>query len=105
MPPGDGAILFALLIFWLGFFARPVGAAVIGAYGDRAGRKAALTLTLTLMGVGSAIVGLLPTYASAGVWAPIILLIGRLVQGFSCGGEDTGAVLPRVGTDQETTPC
>jgi len=87
MPPGEGAIFFALLIFWFGFFARPVGAAVIGAYGDRAGRKAALTLTLTLMALGSAIVGLTPTYASAGIWAPIILLIGRLIQGFSCGGE------------------
>src|SRR5262249_28309566 len=78
---------FALLIFWFGFFARPVGAAVIGAYGDRAGRKAALTLTLTLMALGSGIVGITPTYERAGIWAPIILLLGRLVQGFSCGGE------------------
>ena len=88
--PGDDPfwkLLAALAAFGLGFATRPIGAAVIGAYADRVGRKAALTLTLLLMAVGSAIVGLTPTYASIGILAPILLLVGRLVQGFSCGGE------------------
>ena len=80
-------LLLSLLVFWFGFFARPVGAAVIGAYADRVGRRAALTVTLLMMAVGSAIVGLTPTYTSIGIWAPVMLLVGRLVQGFSCGGE------------------
>jgi MFS family permease len=85
--PGDNKLLWSLIIFGLGFVARPLGAAVIGSYADRAGRKAAMTLTLMLMAIGAAIVGLTPTYASVGIWAPIILLAGRLIQGFSCGGE------------------
>ena len=85
--PGENKLLWSLIIFGLGFVARPLGAAIIGAYADRVGRRAAMTLTLMLMAVGSAIVGLTPTYASIGIWAPIILLGGRLVQGFSCGGE------------------
>jgi MFS family permease len=85
--PGEDKLLWSLIIFGLGFVARPLGAAVIGAYADRAGRRAAMTLTLMLMAVGAAIVGLTPTYASIGIWAPVILLGGRLIQGFSCGGE------------------
>jgi MFS family permease len=85
--PGENKLLWSLIIFGLGFVARPLGAAIIGAYADRVGRRAAMTLTLMLMAVGSAIVGLTPTYDSIGIWAPIILLGGRLVQGFSCGGE------------------
>src|SRR5215470_10187758 len=82
-----GRLLGALATFGVGFFTRPLGAAVIGAYADRAGRRAALTVTLLLMAVGSGIVGFTPSYASIGIWAPIILLVGRLIQGFSCGGE------------------
>jgi MFS family permease len=88
--PGDDAflrLLASLITFGVGFATRPIGAAVIGAYADRAGRKAALTLTLLLMAAGSAVVGLTPSYASIGIWAPIILVAGRLLQGFSCGGE------------------
>jgi predicted MFS family arabinose efflux permease len=82
-----GRLLGALATFGVGFFTRPLGAAVIGAYADRVGRRAALTLTLILMAVGSAIVGLTPSYAQIGIAAPIILVVARLIQGFSCGGE------------------
>jgi MFS family permease len=80
-------LLGALATFGVGFFTRPLGAAIIGAYADRAGRRAALTLTLLLMAVGSGLVGLTPSYAQIGLAAPIILVIARLIQGFSCGGE------------------
>ena len=88
--PGESEIvrlLGALATFGIGFVTRPVGAAIIGAYADRVGRRAALTLTLLLMGLGSVLVGITPTYAQIGLLAPIILLIARLIQGFSCGGE------------------
>ena len=80
-------LLAALATFWAGFFTRPLGAIVIGAYGDRAGRKAAMTVTILLMAVGTGVVALTPSYAQIGIWAPIILIVGRLIQGFSCGGE------------------
>src|SRR5262245_50292324 len=82
-----GRLLGALATFGVGFFTRPLGAAVIGAYADRAGRRAALTLTLLLMAAGSGIIAITPTYAQIGIAAPIILLVARLIQGFSCGGE------------------
>src|SRR5262245_22550849 len=88
--PGESAIgrlLGALATFGVGFFTRPVGAAVIGAYADRVGRRAALTLTLLLMALGSVLVGVTPSYAQIGLAAPIILVLARLIQGFSCGGE------------------
>jgi MFS family permease len=80
-------LLGALATFGAGFITRPIGAAIIGAYADRAGRRAALTLTLMLMAVGSALVGLTPSYAQIGIAAPVILVVARLIQGFSCGGE------------------
>jgi MFS family permease len=80
-------LLSALATFGAGFFTRPIGAAVIGAYADRAGRRAALTLTLLLMAGGSALVALTPSYAQIGVAAPVLLVVARLIQGFSCGGE------------------
>ena len=80
-------LLGALATFGAGFVTRPIGAAIIGAYADRAGRRAALTLTLMLMAVGSALVGLTPSYAQIGIAAPVILVVARLIQGFSCGGE------------------
>lgn len=80
-------LLGALATFGVGFFTRPIGAAVIGAYADRVGRREALTLTLLLMSVGSALVAFTPSYATIGIAAPIILVVARLIQGFSCGGE------------------
>ena len=88
--PGEsqiGRLLGALATFGVGFVTRPLGAAVIGAYADRAGRRAALTVTLMLMAVGSGLIAVTPPYAQIGIAAPIILLIARLIQGFSCGGE------------------
>jgi MFS family permease len=88
--PGESEIarlLSALATFGVGFLTRPLGAAVIGAYADRVGRRAALTLTLILMSLASGLVGLTPTYAQIGLTAPIILVVARLIQGFSCGGE------------------
>jgi MFS family permease len=82
-----GRLLGALATFGVGFITRPLGAAIIGPYADRVGRRAALTLTLLLMAFGSAIVGLTPPYARIGIAAPILLVIARLIQGFSCGGE------------------
>jgi MFS family permease len=82
-----GRLLGALATFGVGFVTRPLGAAVIGPYADRAGRRAALTLTLLLMALGSAMIALTPSYRQIGVAAPLILLAARLIQGFSCGGE------------------
>lgn len=80
-------LLGALATFGVGFVTRPVGAAVMGAYADRVGRRQALTVTLLLMAVGSGLVAFTPTYATIGIAAPILLVIARLIQGFSCGGE------------------
>ncbi|MCL6600551.1 MAG: MHS family MFS transporter [Alicyclobacillus macrosporangiidus] len=78
---------------FLGFVARPVGAAIFGHYGDRLGRKATLIITLLLMGLSSAAMGILPSYAAIGVWAPVILIILRILQGIGVGGEWGGSVL------------
>src|SRR5579872_741589 len=77
----------AFLAFGLGFVVRPLGALFIGNYGDRGGRKAALTLTILLMALGTGTIALAPTYAAIGVGAPLLLLLGRVLQGFSAGGE------------------
>src|SRR5271170_8090797 len=92
--PGDDPntrLLKTFLFFGLGFIVRPLGAVLIGNYGDRAGRKAALTLTILLMAAGTGIIAFSPTYANIGVGAPILLLLGRVLQGFSAGGEIGGA--------------
>ena len=81
------SLLLALGTFSVGFFIRPLGAAVLGAYSDRHGRKAALSLTIMLMCIGTAMIALMPTYAKIGLAAPILLLVARLMQGFSTGGE------------------
>jgi MHS family citrate/tricarballylate:H+ symporter-like MFS transporter len=81
------ALLNAFGVFWLGALMRPVGAIVLGAYIDRIGRRQGLIVTLAIMAVGTAIITICPTYASIGIAAPIIVLIGRLVQGFSAGVE------------------
>src|SRR5260370_6424980 len=75
------ATLAALLSFAVGLFARPVGAVLFGHFGDRIGRKSMLLFTLFLMGIPSALIGLVPTYASIGIWAPIILIMLRITQG------------------------
>ncbi|MDR5818808.1 MFS transporter [Caballeronia sp. LZ033] len=83
----------SLASFAVGFIARPVGGAVFGHFGDRIGRKAMLVLSLTMMGGVTFLIGLLPTYASAGIAAPILLTVLRFVQGFAVGGEWGGATL------------
>ncbi|HMG46092.1 MAG TPA: MFS transporter [Allosphingosinicella sp.] len=85
--------LLAFATYALGFVARPVGGIVFGHYGDRIGRKRLLMLSLVLMGVATVLIGVLPTYAQIGVWAPALLIALRLVQGFAVGGEWGGAVL------------
>ncbi|CAG2148466.1 Proline/betaine transporter [compost metagenome] len=92
-PTGDDLTSFLLTVatFGVGFFMRPVGAIVLGVYADRVGRKAALTLTILLMALGTAIIGLAPTYDSIGLWAPALIVVARLIQGFSAGGEVGGA--------------
>src|ERR1700755_2275394 len=77
----------------VGFAARPVGAAIFGHWGDRIGRKATLIVTLLMMGVASALVGVLPSTNSIGVAAPILLVVLRLIQGIAVGGEWSGSVL------------
>jgi MFS transporter, MHS family, proline/betaine transporter len=88
-PAGNDTVslLLALGTFGVSFFMRPLGAIVIGGYADRAGRKAALTLSIALMMVGTAIIVVLPTYEQIGIAAPLILVLARLMQGFSAGGE------------------
>src|SRR5690606_29818850 len=78
-------------VFALAFFVRPLGGLVFGWLGDRLGRRIALALDIALMTVGTIVIGLLPTYASIGLWAPLLLLFARLLQGLSAGREFTGA--------------
>jgi MHS family proline/betaine transporter-like MFS transporter len=85
------SLVAAFATYGVGFVMRPVGAIVVGAYGDRAGRKAALVFTVGLMGLATGLVAFLPSYNQIGIWAPILLLILRLAQGFSTGGEWGGA--------------
>ncbi|MEU5996536.1 MFS transporter [Streptomyces sp. NPDC047197] len=90
-PKSSGNSLVPLLstfaVFAVGFFMRPVGGLLMGAVADRRGRRAALTVTILLMGGSSLLVGLTPTYASVGVLAPVVLVLARLLQGLSVGGE------------------
>jgi MHS family alpha-ketoglutarate permease-like MFS transporter len=74
-------------IYAIAFFIRPVGGVLLGNYADRAGRRAALTVSVMLMCVGSLMVAVIPTYGQIGVWAPALLLLARLLQGLSLGGE------------------
>jgi MFS transporter, MHS family, shikimate and dehydroshikimate transport protein len=87
------ATLAAFATFGVGFLARPVGGAVFGHYGDKLGRKKMLVLALMIMGVATVAIGALPGYASIGIWAPILLVVLRLIQGAALGGEWGGAVL------------
>jgi metabolite-proton symporter len=94
-PKGDpaAATLQSLATFALAFFARPVGSAVFGHFGDRVGRKATLVAALLTMGLSTVAIGLLPTYAQIGVFAPVLLALCRFGQGLGLGGEWGGAVL------------
>jgi len=85
--------LLAYTTFAIGFVARPIGGIIFGHFGDRIGRKSMLVFTLLIMGVATVLIGFLPTYAGAGVWAPIALLALRIFQGLGVGGEWGGAVL------------
>lgn len=82
--------------FAIGFFARPLGGVLFGHFGDRVGRKAMLVTTLMMMGVATCLIGVLPTYASVGATAPVLLVLLRIVQGIGVGGEWGGAVLMAV---------
>lgn len=88
--------LLAYTTFFVGFISRPIGGVIFGHYGDRIGRKNVLILTLIIMGVATFLIGLLPTYAQVGIWAPIMLLVLRVFQGIGIGGEWGGAVLMAV---------
>lgn len=82
--------------FAVGFAARPIGGIVCGHFGDRVGRKSMLVITLLIMGIGTFLIGLLPTYDQVGIWAPILLVCLRIAQGFGLGGQWGGAVLMTV---------
>ncbi len=104
-PTGSAisSLLLAVATFGVGFLVRPLGGILIGNYADRVGRKAALTLTITLMALGTAVIGLAPTYAQIGIFAPMLIVAGRLLQGFSAGGEMGAAttLLMESGKDSE----
>src|SRR5260370_32243791 len=87
------ALLISLATFGIGFFARPLGGFFFGHLGDRFGRKKALIATLVLMGLSTSAIGVLPTYSQVGIWAPVMLIVLRIMQGISVGGEWGGAVL------------
>lgn len=92
MDPGVATLLsFATL--WSGFIARPLGGIIFGHLGDRIGRKTTLVITLIMMGLATTGIGLLPTYAQIGVWAPVTLVCLRVLQGIAVGGEWGGAIL------------
>jgi MFS family permease len=94
--PGENQLVGTILsfsTFAVAFISRPIGAAVFGHYGDRIGRKTTLIVTLVMTGVATFLVGVLPTYESIGILAPLLLTVLRLVQGFGVGGEWGGAVL------------
>jgi MFS family permease len=87
------ALLASLATFGVGLAARPLGAIICGYLGDKLGRRNLMLGTVSVMGLASVLMGLLPTYAQIGVWAPILLVLLRIVQGFALGGESTGAQL------------
>lgn len=89
----NSALLASFATFGVGFFARPAGGIVMGVLGDRLGRKNILLFTFILMGLASFLIGVMPVYATIGVWAPILIVLLRFIQGFALGGESTGAQL------------
>ncbi|MBU3595809.1 MFS transporter [Polynucleobacter sp. 86C-FISCH] len=89
----NAALLASLATFGVGMVVRPIGAALFGSMGDRIGRKPVFMITIALMGIATVSVGFLPTYAQAGIWAPILLVSLRLLQGLSAGGEIGGSAI------------
>jgi len=87
------SLMLSFASFAIAFAIRPIGAAVFGHFGDRVGRKTTLIVTLVMTGLATFLIGFLPTYESIGLWAPVILILLRLVQGFGVGGEWGGAAL------------
>jgi MFS transporter, MHS family, proline/betaine transporter len=85
------SLLLSVGTFGAAAIVRPIAGVALGVYADRVGRKAALTLTIFTMGLGTGLIVLAPTYASIGIWAPVLLVTARLLQGFACGGELGGA--------------
>ncbi|MCC3281419.1 MFS transporter [Arthrobacter caoxuetaonis] len=92
VDPVTGTLL-AFLSLGMGFVARPLGAILFGHIGDRVGRKKSLIYTIVLMGLATGVIGLLPDYNAIGIWAPVLLVLLRLLQGLAVGGEWGGAVL------------
>ncbi len=91
--PDAQAFVLTLLVFGVAFIVRPLGALVFGKVGDSVGRKAAFLITITIMGVATFAIGLLPTASQIGVWAPLLLVTCRVLQGFALGGEYGGAAI------------
>ncbi|WP_449433088.1 MFS transporter [Pseudomonas putida] len=94
--PSDDPLISTLLAygtFAVGFLSRPIGGVIFGHFGDKIGRKSMLIMTMMIMGVATFLIGLVPSYDSIGLWAPILLLLLRIVQGIGLGGEWGGAVL------------
>ena len=85
--------LLAFATYWVGYLSRPFGGILFGHLGDRRGRRYVLVMTLLIMGICTTLIGLLPTYEKIGVFAPILLVTLRFVQGMALGGEWAGAVL------------
>ena len=94
-PSSDPVIstLLAYTTFAVGFVTRPLGGVIFGHFGDKLGRKSMLVMTLMIMGVATFLIGLIPTYDQIGIWAPLLLLLMRILQGIGLGGEWGGAVL------------
>ncbi|NKC04925.1 MHS family MFS transporter [Ochrobactrum haematophilum] len=93
-PAGDDflALMSTFAVFGVGFVARPLGALFFGRFGDKRGRKLALLISMPLMGIGTLFVGATPSYDSIGILAPIMLILGRVMQGFAAGGEVGNAI-------------
>ncbi|TAT60056.1 MFS transporter, partial [Enterobacter cloacae] len=88
--------LAAFATFGVGFLFRPLGGVIFGHFGDRLGRKRMLMLTVWMMGIATALIGILPSFATIGWWAPVLLVTLRAIQGFAVGGEWGGAALLSV---------
>jgi len=94
-PKNDPVVgtLLAFLTFGVGFVVRPLGGILFGVLGDRYGRKPVLVATLLMIGIGTTLIGALPTYAQIGYWAPVLLVLMRVIQGLGAGAEYGGAVI------------